>query len=254
MTIHPSMANDDHGSRLGFSGWLRIVLVVLFGGLLALLAAPSAAHADAGDRWTDTPYGPLGPGDRELVIRVKLANLWEIPAGRLAQDHAGSARTKDVGRQLERDHLGLDVQVKELAPQLGITLPDKPTVEQQAWVAELTRKRGTDFDIAFANLLRSAHGQIFAMVANVRAGSRNDSVRAFAETANNVVMKHMALLESTGRVDYDALPPPADPFPSNAERIQHTFGNGRGQPLVWTVLIAAIIAGTSAAVRVIRPR
>jgi predicted outer membrane protein len=227
-------------------------LVVLFGGLLAIVAAPSAAHADNG--WTDTPYGPLGPGDRELVIRVKLANLWEIPSGRLAQDHAGSERVKEVGRVLERDHLALEAQVKDLAPQLGVTLPDKPTVEQQAWVAELTRKRGTDFDIAFANLLRSAHGQIFAIVANVRAGTRNDSVRAFAETANNVVMKHMTLLESVGRVDYDALPPPADPFPSNAERIQHAFGNGPGVPLVWTVLIAAIIAGTSAAVRVVRPR
>ena len=41
---------------------------------------------------------------------------------------------------------------------------------------------------------------MFGLVSEVRAGTRNDEIRAFAQQANDVVMKHMTLLESTGLV------------------------------------------------------
>jgi predicted outer membrane protein len=224
-----------------------------------VLAAPSAAHAHDGPDgtaagWTATPYGPLGPADRDLLVRVRLAGLWEVPVGRQAQERALSARVKEVGAHLEHDHLALDEKVRSLATQLGVALPDVPNADQQGWMAELAGKRGADFDATFANRLRAAHGKVFAVVAAVRAGTRNDAVRSFAETAVNVVMKHMALLESIALVDYSALPEPAPPPVAPADRLALSFGNGPGAPLVWIVLIAAIIAGTSAAARVARPR
>ena len=48
------------------------------------------------------------------------------------------------------------------------------------------------------------------------AGTRNDLIRSFAQRAVNVVMKHMALLESTGLVDYSILPEPPAPSPPPA--------------------------------------
>jgi hypothetical protein len=87
------------------------------------------------------------------------------------------------------------------------------------------------------------------VVAAVRAGTRNDMVRSFAETAVTVVMKHMALLESTGLVDFGALPIPVPPAQRAAP-----FGRGTGAPVAWAVLVAAIIAASTAAARVVRLR
>jgi predicted outer membrane protein len=263
MTTHRSLSIDAHGSRARRFGWFLGMLAVLLASVSVVLAAPSRARAYSGANgtstgtsagWTQTPYGPLGPADRDLIVRVRQAGLWEMPAGRMAQDRARSARVKEVGSHLEHDHLALDEQVRSVASQLGVALPDKPSVEQQGWLAELDGRRGADFDTTFANRLRAAHGKVFTAIAGVRAGTRNDMVRSFAETANNVVMKHMALLESIGLVDYAALPEPPAPVPAPAERLARSFGNGRGAPLVWIVLIAAIIACTSAAVRAVRPR
>jgi len=177
-----------------------------------------------------------------------------MPSGQMAQDHSDSPRVKEVGAILAHDHVALDVQVRSISAQLGVPIPDQPNPDQQGWLAEERSKHGADFDLAFANLLRNAHGKVFAAVALVRAGTLNDLIRPFAETANNVVMKHMSLLESIGLVDYGALPEAPRPFAPASERLAGSFGNGPGAPFVWTVLTAAVIACASAAIRAIRPR
>jgi predicted outer membrane protein len=229
------------------------VLILVVVGLLASvgpLAHPAVAQDDdLPEGWTVTPSGPLSPADVEVLVRVRLAGLWEGPAGALAQNRGGSARVKEVGVILETDHLSLDIRVREVAAELGVALPDQPNAIQREWLAELSSKQGPDFDTAFAEILRGAHGDIFAAIAFVRAGTRNDLVRQFAETGINVVMKHMTLLESTGIVNYTLLtPPPAPALPRVAFQ-------ERGDPvtvIVWVILGAAIIAGGIGVLRVMR--
>lgn len=169
------------------------------------------ASADDGPV-VDTSWGPLTASDRDLLVRVKLAGSWEVPAGDMAQTHSSDERVQAVGRVLATDHRRLDEEVAVAARKLQVQLPDQPNLNQRNWLAEMTPERGHAFDETFANRLRTAHGQVFAIVANVRAGTRNTLVRAFASEATDVVMKHMSLLESTGLVApvaADALKAPA---------------------------------------------
>jgi hypothetical protein len=92
-----------------------------------------------------------------------------------------------------------------------VVLPNRPSEEQQDWLVELSAKWGPEFDRSFANLLRRAHGRVFSVIAQVRAGTRNEMVRAFAERASDAVRTQMTLLESTGQVDFNALPEPVSP-------------------------------------------
>jgi predicted outer membrane protein len=228
--------------------------------LVAVVALPGAANAGPGvlredalpNGWINTPTGPLGPADRDLLVRVRQAGLWEGPAGDMAQTRAASEKVKDVGVHLKADHLALDTQVRAVAAQLGVSLPDKPNTDQQGWLAELSSKQGPDFDRTFADRLRAAHGKVFSVVAAVRAGTRNDTIRAFAQTGITVVMKHMTLLEGIGLVNYEALPTPAPPAiaPASASRPSA----GINPNLVWLVLGIALIAGLVTAARVVRPR
>lgn len=174
-------------------------------------AGPRDPAAQAG--WTTSSSGPLGPADRDLLAKVRQAGLWEIPTGQQAQQRAGSERVKDVGMHLVEDHTKLDKVTLKLAARLNVVLPSQPTTDQQGWMAQLSTKTGADYDQAFAQLLRAAHGKVFSVVAAVRAGTRNEEIRAFAQHAVGVVMKHMTLLESTGLVDYSGLPEPPTPSP-----------------------------------------
>ncbi|MGW0478164.1 DUF4142 domain-containing protein [Nonomuraea sp. NPDC003214] len=193
--------------------------VVMFGGfalaasLTILLIMPQANTAVLTEV-TQTAAGPLGPADRDFLVKVRQAGLWEIPVGQWAQQRGDSARVKDVGAHLVEDHKKLDAQVRRLAARLAVPLPDRPSPDQQRWMAQLAAETGPAFDRDFARLLRAAHGKVFAVVADVRAGTRNTEIRKFAQTAVTVVMRHMTLLESTGLVDFDELPEPPTPVPA----------------------------------------
>ncbi len=191
--------------------FLVIATVAVF--MIAPNGITSASGAAPGD-FADTESGPIGPADRDFLIRVRQAGLWEIPTGQQAQQRAGSARVKEVGRHLIEDHTKLDEQVRALAAKLNVELPSTPNADQQGWMAELSTKTGDEYDKTFADRLRAAHGKVFAAVAVVRAGTKNSEIRSFAQVAVDVVMKHMTLLESTGRVDFAALPTPPPPSPA----------------------------------------
>ena len=183
--------------------------------------AAGVAAADGGPA-TDTSWGLLTAADRELLIRVQLAGLWEVPAGDMAQDHSTDQRVKAVGRVLAADHRRLNEEVAVAARKLQVTLPDRPNLSQQGWLDEMTPEHGRAFDETFANRLRTAHGVVFGIIAEVRDTTRNTLVRSFAAEANDVVMKHMSLLESTGFVApdvVDVLTPPAPRGPITTQLV-----------------------------------
>ncbi|MGJ6963313.1 DUF4142 domain-containing protein [Streptosporangium sp. G11] len=196
-----------NGEPLLFGVFIAIAAVAV-----VLITPPGGGAAAQG--WVQTPQGPLGAADRDLLVKVRLAGLWEIPSGQQAQQKAASKRVKEVGMHLMTDHLKLDEEVRALAAKLNVPLPDQPNADQQGWMAQLAAvKPGAEYDLLFAQLLRAAHGKVFGVVAGVRSGTRNDLVRTFAQRAVEVVMKHMTLLESTGLVDYSDLPEPPMPSP-----------------------------------------
>jgi predicted outer membrane protein len=156
--------------------------------------------------WVQTEFGPLGPADRDLLVKVRLAGLWEGPTGQQAETQASSAEVREVGRKLAEEHAQLDEEVRRVADQLGVLLPSGPTAQQNAWMDEISSQTGSDYDRVFVQRVREAHGAVLPVIAEVRASTQNDLVREFAVTAAEFVTRHHEYLESTGLVDYAALP------------------------------------------------
>jgi predicted outer membrane protein len=190
--------------------------------------------------------GAVTETDRQLLIKVRQAGLWEIPAARTAGEQAASQAVKDTGARIATEYERLDQEARTLAERLGVVLPGEPTEEQRSDLAELTTKWGPEFDQDFANLLRRAHGTVYTLVAEVRAGTRNEQLRAFANQADDVVRNHMTLLESTGVVDFGALPEPGVPAP---QRIART-GSGGGVSV--GLVVAICVAELGATVGLLR--
>lgn len=152
-----------------------------------------------------TQWGPLSATDRDFLVRVRLAGLWELPAGQQAIERAPSEAVKAAGDHLVVGHTDLDRRARDVAAKLGVELPNQPTEQQQGRLRELTAASGEDYERKFANLLRAAHGKVFALVAQVRATTRNSLIRQLATDANQTVLDHITMLEGTGFVDFDAI-------------------------------------------------
>jgi putative membrane protein len=153
----------------------------------------------------NTRWGPLTAADRDLIVRVRLAGLWELPAGQQAMERAPSEAIKEAADHLIVGHTDLDKRVRIVAAQLGVELPNQPNEQQQGWLDELTAATGEEYEYKFANLLRAAHGKIFPAIGAVRNSTRNTLVRQLASDANLTVLDHITVLEKTGKVDFDAI-------------------------------------------------
>jgi predicted outer membrane protein len=148
-----------------------------------------------------TAAGPISELDKQLLIKVRQADLWELPSGRLAQTHAKSEAVRRAGLHMIDGHSRLDQIVRELSQELQIPIPDQPNPDQQKWLNQLENSRGDAFDQFFANQLRNSHGKVFIAIAQVRATTQNSAIRDLAIEANKAVSDHMEVLEDTGLVE-----------------------------------------------------
>ncbi|MFI6333555.1 DUF4142 domain-containing protein [Streptomyces sp. NPDC050535] len=189
------------------------LIVTALTATLAALAFPIWSYADRSGTGLDTlnaqtvstQFGPLSALDREFITKVRLAGLWELPAGQQAQQRGTTEAVRTAGEHLIAGHAFLDARVRNVAARLGLELPNQPSDQQRQWLATLDAAHGVDYDREFANILRAAHGKVFAVVAQVRANTRNSLVRDLADDANTTVLDHIKVLEATGYVDFDAL-------------------------------------------------
>ncbi|QYN41061.1 DUF1996 domain-containing protein (plasmid) [Pseudonocardia sp. DSM 110487] len=188
-----------------------IVAIAVFGSGGASGAAEAPAAPAAAAQETQTEFGPLTPSDVDLLVKVRQAGLWEIPTGQQMQQRAINEVVREVGRRLAEEHTELDAIVRDNADQLGVTLPSQPSTDQQGWMQQISAQSGPDYDRTAVNLLRLAHGKVLPVIAQVRSGTRNELIREFATTASTFVTRHHEYLESTGLVDFAALPEPATP-------------------------------------------
>jgi predicted outer membrane protein len=181
--------------------------------------------------WTQTQWGPLGPADRDLLVKVRQANLWEAPTGQQASQQASSPAVREVGAHLATEHADLDAQTRKVADQLGVLLPAAPNAQQQGWMTEISAATGSDYDRIFIQRVRQAHGIVLPLLAQDRVSTRNSLMRDFATVGMQFVNRHIGYLESTGLVDYNALPAAPDPS-------VFTFtGAPGGQDLVMPTLV-----------------
>ncbi|MCX4912156.1 DUF4142 domain-containing protein [Streptomyces sp. NPDC060011] len=175
---------------------------------LAALAYPAMLGLDTVSTSNDriianTQWGPLTEGERDFVVKVRAAGLWEHPLGQIGLQKGQSKAVKIASQHLVDGHAALDTSCRKIAPMLNITLPNVASPQQEGFVTQLKGESGRQFDVDFANILRMTHGSIFNTIAKVRSTTKNTLIRALADQANNTVLDHITVMEKTGLIDFD---------------------------------------------------
>lgn len=201
-------------------------------------------HGDQDTSDWDTRWGPMSQYDRNLLVNVQWANLWEAPTSARIAKRSTNPKVRAVANQLMVEHHHLMEAVAETAAKLNVPLPDEATPLQQSWQQDILAKRGNDADVAWANLTREAHGTVFGLISMVRSQTRNDVVREFAQSANTYVMRHMTLLESTGLVKSSSM------VVGSIDGAPHQVLPSWNKVLAGVVLAGLAAVGTLALVRI----
>jgi putative membrane protein len=155
----------------------------------------------AADGTTQNEWGPVTNADRKLIATIHQAALWQRTASLDAVNRTQNTTVRTAAKAIATELAPLDQKAGIAARALGVTLPAQATREQTSWVAELAGKRGTAYDQTFADRFRTAQGKLFPLISEVRVSTKNEVVRALAQSASTTVLRGMTFVERTGLTD-----------------------------------------------------
>ena len=221
-----------------------VVAAMCFSIAVAVSMTWRAPSSITGIGYEYTHSGPLGPADKDLLSRVKQAGLWEMPLGEQVSHKAKTPRLKEIGMFIHEEHDELNRIVDEAADQLDVELPEDATVEQRAWVDELSAMPpGMEYDKLAVHRLREAHGNVLPLLAQVYVSTRNDTVRNLADEGMTFVNRHINYLESTELVNHALLPEPPQPKPliSPVKASYYALADRPTLLIAWLVMFVSLI-------------
>jgi len=112
--------------------------------------------------------------DAEFVTEVAAANMAEMNVQKSALAHGASKDVKDNAKHMQADHKKLADELTAYAKANNITLPGDADNDKKADLAEMEKKKGKDYDKAYADHIVDAHEKLIKKFEN-NEGKRTDA-------------------------------------------------------------------------------
>lgn len=149
------------------------------GAMAAATDAPAAEAPDPG-----TPQG--------FVATAASSDMYEIEAGRLAQDTGSSQEVKDFGAMMVRDHTTSSNNLKQAVAEggAGLSVPPSMLPKHQQQLDAL-RNAGGNFDNLYIQQQTTAHQEALTLLQRQAETGTVASLKAFAAKTAPVVEGHL---------------------------------------------------------------
>jgi putative membrane protein len=177
--------------------------LVLAAALLALAAPAHAQTAPAPQPnpapQSTAPKAAVSPATRKFVNDAAMTDMFEIRAGQLAQQKVENNAYKDFAQLTITDHTKTTDQLKSMAPQLGIELPQQLDQTHQALLDRLNSSSGAAFERTYkADQIKGHREAIAAFERYARSGDNADLKKWAADTLPTL-RKHLQHAEALPR-------------------------------------------------------
>jgi len=157
----------------------RLSFIVALAASLAL--AVPAACANTVPTW-----------DRHFLLDTAEGAHFEIDMGKIAAQHATTRDGRAVARLMVRDHSGELHAVQRLAAQLGVKLPEHPSIMQRHEISDVASHHGAAFDRAYARLEVADHIMDIEAADGEAVEGGVAAVKASAQEYRLMYQRHLA--------------------------------------------------------------
>ncbi|TXK52818.1 DUF4142 domain-containing protein [Pontibacter qinzhouensis] len=126
----------------------------------------------------------------DFMTRAASDGMFEIEAGKLAQQKGQNAEVKKFGGQMVTDHQKASNELKALAQKKSITLPDSMSREHMDKLQSLRDKNGAEFDEEYVDAMVDAHDKAVSLFEDAAEDLEDAEVKAFASKTLPVLQQH----------------------------------------------------------------
>jgi putative membrane protein len=169
--------------------FLSTLFVISFGTGMTLSAAAQAGKQSAGD--TMPSKQSVGTPDTAFVKKAARGGLAEVELGQLAVQKASSEEVKKFGQRMVDDHSKANDELKQVAAQEHIDLPQDLSAKDKATKARLEKLSGEQFDKAYMTDMVKDHQKDVAEFEHESKTAKVPAVKSFAQQTLPTLREHL---------------------------------------------------------------
>jgi len=144
-----------------------------------LIAAPGA-HAAA----------TVCTADNNFMQAAAQGGMTEVKLGELAAQKGTRDDVKEFGQMMVKDHTAINDDLKTLAAQKGVTLPDSLDAKHQEMVDKMEALAGSKFDDAYITGMRECHKKDAKGFKAESAKTKDTDIKSFVDKSIPIVEEH----------------------------------------------------------------
>lgn len=136
----------------------------------------------------------VSTADQDFILAAGQINLTEIKLGEYAAQNGQRDDVKTFGQRMVKDHTALNDNLKALAAQKSVTLPDSLDAADQKMADKLMALTGAEFDKAYTAGMFKGHKKAIKAFKAESAATTDAEVKSYADKSLPVLEEHLKLI------------------------------------------------------------
>jgi putative membrane protein len=151
-----------------------------------------AKHEDSVDsaQAVNKETAPVDKESSDFAVKAANGGMMEVELGKIAQEKAMNPRVKEFGAMMVRDHGKANDELKAIAGNKNVTLPDSVGTDHRDHIMDISKKTGKDFDKAYIDMMVSDHKDDIDMFEKASGNLSDPELKAFATNTLPTLKAH----------------------------------------------------------------
>jgi putative membrane protein len=133
--------------------------------------------------------------DKKFVHSALEGGNAEVKLGQLAAQKGSSEDVKQFGQKMVDDHTKMGEQLKQIAQQEGINVPDGIPAKDKALETKLNSLSGEEFDKAYIKAMVKDHRKDLSEFKKEPSSGNDTSIKDAANQGSQIISQHLQMVE-----------------------------------------------------------
>jgi len=163
--------------------------------LISLFAAAALIATPAFAQLVKKSDQKIDNADAAAMKQLAQANLNEIEGGKAAASKAQSPEVKQFAQKMVDDHTQMLNDLKSLAQQKGVSLPESASIKDMAQMKLMERSSGAEFDKKYMDEMVKDHQKDAKDAQDLVGKAKDPDFKAAVQKASTKINEHLELAQ-----------------------------------------------------------
>jgi putative membrane protein len=137
--------------------------------------------------------------DKRFVTKAMGGNLAEVQMGQLALEKSSDPQVKEFAQRMVDDHTKMQEQLKPIAQQMGVKVPDNPPKAAMKKMDKMKALSGDAFDQAYLKDMVKDHKADLSEFQQEASTTQNADLKQLATQGGQTIQSHLDAVEQLAK-------------------------------------------------------